>query len=59
MSESLKRGFEENKANVGHKFSDDLVELIKFIKILKFGSSKDMIPQELATMEETILFPLN
>lgn len=28
LSESLKRGFEENKANVGHKFSDDLVELI-------------------------------
>jgi|JI6StandDraft_1071083.scaffolds.fasta_scaffold78721_1 hypothetical protein len=43
---------------MGHHLPDDIVKLHKLLW-LEFLCSKDMVPQQLATMEETILSPLN
>lgn len=57
--ECLETGLKQNKSDLGYQVLYCLIELLQLPQVPKFMTSEDMVPKQLASMQERILPPLN
>lgn len=59
MAERLQARLKQNKSDLRYQLPHDLIEVLEGWQVGKLVSFEDMIPEQLASMQERILPPLN